>query len=144
MKGFTCIPAIAMPRNTSVKLSHCSQFVTFPRQPCKTYHVIQIAHDHVIYKAVVDILRYKAYFFVSISFVTFLVPYLTRGLILWLRMQPWFLVLSARQKITQHNVYAFAFVAFFFTHIFVKNSGDHAHRATRVFILQNETSRFYS
>lgn len=28
-----CIPAIAMPRNTNVKLSHCNQFVTFPRQP---------------------------------------------------------------------------------------------------------------
>jgi len=33
IKKFTCIPAIAMPRNTNVKLSHCSQFVTFPRQP---------------------------------------------------------------------------------------------------------------
>jgi len=34
-KKITCIPAIAMPRNTNVKLSHCNQFVTFLRQPWK-------------------------------------------------------------------------------------------------------------
>jgi len=42
-KEITCIPAIAMPRNTNMKLSHCNQFVTFLRQPWK--YIASLGYD---------------------------------------------------------------------------------------------------
>lgn len=41
------MPAIAMPRNTRVKLSRCSQLVTLSRHPWKLFIFVHGVHIHV-------------------------------------------------------------------------------------------------